>query len=311
MFYYDFISATNYSNNDKLCFKYLNLIKEEKYIDYSKFHYSLTHERTLMKICWIPESNKLTFECSLPYFLLGHNYSITLKQEKDVIEYISNVLNIDMFKAEIDILEFGSVTEIPFSFNKIKNSHIKIAGMKTANYDYGKVFADRNVHHKIYDFQKNLKTKVDKEIREILKKDFDYSEDKVYVKIENRYVRPQVALKKRVILIEDIFEDELIKVFKTDLLTKYSSIKKNRAIRIQCKKQLSSTSICLIILKKLEDELGINTENLIKDTIKIYGDILTKEDQKARIKQLRNNLKKIELTKSEYDISHLLALSVQ
>lgn len=310
MFYYDFITATKQLNSDSLNTKYLKKIKEEWFDSYSIVYYQLILDKTPINVIHYPEYNKLSIAGSLPYFLLGHNYSITMKKEMDVIEYISNILNTDVFKFDVVNIEAASVTEIPFPVKHIFQSHNKIQGMKTQCYSHGKYFENVNLLHKIYDFQKNFKQKVPKEIRHELALSTDYSSDKVYVKIENKYKRPDIALKHRGLTIENLFEPNFIQLFKDDLLNVYNSIKKTGTVIIENKKQLSSFGICLIALKQMEETGDYDTATLMRETIKSYPDILTKDDQKARLSHLSNTLKKIELGNCKYDISNLLEKSL-
>lgn len=310
MFYYDFITATKNLKSDVLQTQYLSRIKEVKSESYNLIHYELKIENTPLDIYHYPEYNKVTIKGSLPYFLLGHNYSISLEQEMGTIEYISNVLETDIFKFTVVNVEVGCVIESPFTINSILNSHIKIKGMKTKSYSNGKYFEDSNVISKIYDFQKNIKSKVSKNIRSELEKSSNYSGNKTYVKIENKYKRPEISVKHRGLLIQDLFDIKFIEFFKNDLLDYYNSILKTGSVLIENKKQLSLPSICLIALKKLEDIGDYNTTAVVKEIIKSYTDILSKDDQKARIRQLFNSLKKIELKKCEFDLSELLIKSM-
>ena len=63
-----------------------------------------------------------------------------------------------------------------------------------------------------------------------------------------------------------------------------------------------------MILKELEEVYNFNTEELIKGKIKaIPDDIFSPSDRKARLRIIRENLKKIKLQgKSEYDIMQQL-----
>lgn len=304
--YYDYLLMKKDLKNDILCNRYLNYVKEENGIGYSKVHYTMYHENKELNVFYYPEYNKIEVAINIPYFLNGHNYSISLKQEKHVVEYISSVLGTNMFKADADQFEYSALFEIPFNFKKIQYSHIRIKGMVTTSFEHGKYFSNRNVQHRIYDAQRNIKNKLTKQEREELAETTDYNEDKYYLKIENRYKRPEIALKSRGILVENLFQEEFNQLCKNDLMEKYQSITKMGGVDITSKKQLSSEGLYMIALKRLEEISGINTEQYLKETIKSFSHILSPDDRKARIKQVNKNSQKIQTTKSEFDVSELL-----
>lgn len=308
--YYDQVNMEKHLKKDILCIKYLNLVKKETYPD-QKIYYTMTHQNKEMKIFYYPEYKKLKIQLNIPYFLLGHNFCITIEQEKHVIEYISNVLNTDMFEADTTYFEYGLICELPYPFQEIHNSHIKIKGMNTEVYPHGKYYTDRNMWHKLYDAQKNIKNKLDKKEREILKETTNYTEDKFYMKVENRYIKPELALKTRGIIIKDLFDEKMIRLCNDDLLNKYESIKKTGSVEITSKKELSCSAIYLIALKQVEKVIGINSEELYKNVVKSYSHILTPEDRKSRMKQMRKMSENIVTSSCRYDVSELLRQSLQ
>ncbi|HMU59466.1 MAG TPA: hypothetical protein PKD42_14435, partial [Chitinophagaceae bacterium] len=90
--------------------------------------------------------------------------------------------------------------------------------------------------------------------------------------------------------------------------TKYQSIMKAKTIELRNKKQLTSSTIPLIILKEYESLLPCKAEDLIKQKIKaIPAEILTKDDKKSRRRQIGYNWKKITSdSPCKYDVSELL-----
>ena len=89
---------------------------------------------------------------------------------------------------------------------------------------------------------------------------------------------------------------------------KYKSIMKASSIELKNKKQITSATIPLLVLKEFESLLPCKVYDLIKKRIKdIPKEILTNDDKKSRRSQIRANLKKIESVKPcKYDISDLL-----
>ena len=308
--YYDFISITKDLKNDKFCDKYLHFIREINYRDHNIIQYALEHQNTQMNVLWNPLYNQVQINGSLPYFLFGHNFNIAIEQERHIIEYLSIVTGTNLFKSTVDTLEYGGVFKIPFTVKDILNSHIKIPGMKTQTYDYGKYFIDGINEFKLYDFQKNFKKKVSRQIREEVKEIHNYLEEDFYIKIETRYLKPEVSLKKRNILVETIFDEKFINQCNTNLTEKYASIKKLGSVEIKSKKQLTSASLALIALELAGKQYGFDVGALMTSVIKAYPGVLTKDDKKARMKQLKSNLKKIQTIPCEYDISELIRQAI-
>ena len=79
------------------------------------------------------------------------------------------------------------------------------------------------------------------------------------------------------------------------------------------KGDINAGTLPLLILKELEAQFNFRTEDLLKAKLKeIPEEILSISDRKARLKTIRDNLKKIIIEgKSEYDISELLQARIQ
>jgi len=79
------------------------------------------------------------------------------------------------------------------------------------------------------------------------------------------------------------------------------------------KGDINAGTVPLLILKELESIYPFRTEDLLKAMIKeIPAEIFSPADRKARMKTIRENLKKIHIEgKSEYDISELLQAKIQ
>lgn len=90
-------------------------------------------------------------------------------------------------------------------------------------------------------------------------------------------------------------------------------MKTGNAVIPSHKADINAGTIPLMILKELEAVYNFNTEELIKGKLKsIPEDIFSLADRKARLRTIRDNLKKISLqVQSKYDISGLLQARIE
>lgn len=303
---FDYLEISRSLSKDKPCLDYLDWQLATKY-GWNKFLYEGCKD---IEIWLNEEKDSITIKGSIPYFMAGQNFNTEVKDLKNGFDYLSSILELNLYKSEVKVFEFGTILKIPFSPSKVFNSHLKIQGMKTRSFDNGKYFEDSILRVKLYDVGKNIKLKLDKNERNALIERQGYNPQANYLKVENHYKKPSVSFKKRFILASDLLECSFEKQCKEDLYNKYSNIMKTRQVQINDKKQLSSSTIPLIILKEYEDYLPCKAEDLLIKKIKaIPEEIMTKEDKKSRIRQLRTNLKKIGVNeKYEFDISNLIRI---
>lgn len=294
----------------------MNLNKDKPSLDYLDYQacYKTGWEKYLYEGCraveiWInSESRKFVLKGSIPYFFAGQNFRSSSEDFKSGIEHLSEVLSLDLGRAEMKAFEYGTTLEIPFPVREVLLSHIRIPGMKAKFYDYGVYFEDRALKVKLYDAGKNLKVKLTKEEREILTLFYGYNPIHNYLRIENHYKNPSVCFKKSIVSMSDLFKSDFENSCKIDLSEKYNSIMKTKAIRLRSKKQLTSSTIPLIILKEYEGLLPCKAEDLIKQKIKaLPSDILTNDDRKSRRRQIASNFRKLKSERPcKYDVSGLL-----
>lgn len=305
---FDYIEMTKSLDLEKPCLDYLD----------HQASYSSGWEKFIYEGCkdvqiWLnPEANKLKVKGSIPYFILGQNFKTGPEDFIKGIAYLSEVLALELNQSEVNVFEYGTIIETPFPVKDVFNSHLKIQGMRTRSFDYGKYFEDRVLTFKLYDANKNLKNKLSKEEREKLASLCGYESSANYLKLESHYKKPSVYFKNRFLKLADLLEPEFQTICKEELLTKYSSIMKANSIELKSKKQITSSTIPLLILKEYECLLPCKAEDLIKQKIKAFSsELLTKEDKKSRNRQIKANLKKIESVRTcKYDVSKILIKQV-
>lgn len=301
---FDYLEISRSLCKDKPCIDYLDWQYGNK-LGWNMFH----HEGCKSLEVWLnPEATYMKIKGSIPYFIAGQNFSTGLEDFKSGIDYLASILELNLYYSEVKAFEFGTTINLPFMPKYLFDSHLKIKGMKSRLFDNGKYFEDQLVRVKMYDAGINLKKKLDRHEREKLKVNCGYDPLCNYLKIENHYKKPCVSFKLRTIQVIDLIEEPFQSMCKNDLLEKYTSIIKTSEMQIQDKKQLSSSTIPLMILKEYEALLPKNAEELIKQKIKSFpSDIMSKEDKKSRVRQLKSNFQKIEsLNKCQYDISEMI-----
>ena len=301
---FDYIEAVMNLGKDKPCLDYLG--HEASYASgWDKFIYEGCNS---VEVLINHEAGKMKLRGSIPYFMAGQNFKSSTDDFRDGIYHLSEVLAMDLHKAEMNVFEYGTTLEIPFTLKQVLLSHLKIQGMKTRTFDNGVYFEDRVLRVKLYDAGKNLKDKLTKDERLNLASSFGYSPFQNYLKIENHYKKPAVCFKKHFITLGELMKPEFEAICKEDLVTKYRSIMKTKTIELRSKKQLTSSTIPLIILKEYESLLPCKAEDLIKQKIKaLPAEILTKEDKKSRRRQIGYNWQKITSVKPcIYDVSEIL-----
>jgi hypothetical protein len=294
----------------------ISLEKDKPSLDYLDYQacYNTGWEKYLYEGCkaveiWLnPNAELLKIKGSIPYFFQGQNFRCSPDTFKSGIGHLTDVLSLDLMGAEMKAFEYGTTLEIPFPVKEVLFSHLKIQGMKTRAFDYGVYFEDRVLKVKLYDAGKNLKTKLNWQERNILSLEYGYNPQSNYLKIENHYKNPYRYFKQGVISLEDILRPDFEAICKHDLSEKYKSIMKAKSIKLNSKKQLTSSTIPLIVLKEYEDFLPLSAEELIKQKIKsLPFSIMTSEDKKSRRRQINANFRKlISDQPCQYDISDIL-----
>lgn len=297
---YDYIEISHSLDKDKPCLEFLEWQYSSRAWD--KFHLS-----GFKNIDILLSQDKISIKGSLPYFTSGQNFMSDISDFRNGIEYLGNVLELDLNQAEVECFEYGTILEIPFSPKNIFSSHLRMKGMKKRTFDNGIYFEDQVLKHKLYNAGINIKQKLSRQERLNLQT-YGYNPKANYLKVENHYKKPSIALKKRIIQVSDLLEECFQDICKEDLLNKYQSIMKTKQIKVNNKKFISSANIPLLILKEYAEFLPERPEDLIRNKIKSFPDsILTKNDKKSRIRQIRQNFRKLESPEEfAYDLSEIL-----
>jgi len=309
----DYLEASKFMGKDKLNYSYLQ--KVATYPEAEKYFFDRCRK---VEVWDYTLTNRIKIKGSIPYWINGHNYYSSLNDWKEGLDYMQSCLNTNIYNGIIDCFEFGTVQEIPFKESTFLQNHIKISGMDSREYKKGNVITGKEfispmLKVKLYDVSRNMKNKLEKPIQEEISRLYGWDRKKHYIKIENHYKKPEGYFGNN-IYMNDLFTSSFQNNLQNDLISTYQKIMKTGNSHLPEKKgDINAGTIPLLILKELETAFNFNTEDLIKAKLKeIPEDILSINDRKARMKTIKDNLKKITIEgKSEYDIIELLKAKIQ
>lgn len=265
-----------------------------------------------MKVRLHQEAGLLEVKANLPYYWQGHNFNFSRATMIEAIQYTSDMLNINLFQAELRRFEFGCIVEVSQKPDDFLNNHLSYKGKpfqiwqnKSYSAITGKELQDEVLKIRLYDAGLNIKQKTSTSIRQELERTSGYDKKKNYIKFENHYKRPDIYFKNRNLFVNEILQENFMQECKKDLIETYKNIMKTGLIKIPTnKKDVNAGTLPLILLKELGILHGFNPEELLKQRVKaISEDILSQYDKKARQVQLKQNWKKIASGEgSQYDI---------
>lgn len=304
----DYLEIAKFTGKDKVNFSYLK--KEAVYPNAERYSFQGCKK---IEVWNYPEINQIKIKGSLPYWINGQNYYSSPQDWNESLAYLQGCLELNLYSGLIECFEYGTIQEIQASPASFLQHHIRITGKESKEYRKGNVITGKEFHStimklKLYDVGRNIKNKLDKPIQEEISRLYGWDKAKHYIKIESHYKKPEAYFRGNVYLA-DLLSDQFQYQLQNELLKQYQSIMKTGTALIPEKKaDINSGTLPLLILKELEEIYPFKTEELLKAKLKeIPEEILSSADRKARLRTLRENLKKISTgKKSEYDISELI-----
>ncbi len=283
----------------------------DKYITQS---YTLKRQYSEIGISMNEATGQLTVKGNFPKFWQGHNLTFSYPELRKSLEYVSDVLNIDLFPAEVLEFDHSAIVCTLLNPMHVFQNHIRIAGHETKPQKHGKYFvrAGQQVL-KMYDAGRRLKQIHSKANREAILKTIGFDPALNQIRIEKKILKPGNYFKK-IISVNELLKPQFISQCDIELMETYGKIKKLGSIQIpDSKKELSAAIIPLIVARELEELYGFDFAELVKQKISsIDNSILSKEDKKARRRQIKTNLDKISCKGvNPYDLSEPLAKSLK
>ncbi len=170
------------------------------------------------------EKRILKIKGSLPYFSQGHNIYFSQEKFNDTIEYISDVLQLDITRFKVNEFEFGGVVKSSHDFSTIKNNHHSLNKKdKIREHENWKMFVNNLLWLKMYDVNSNVKKKVKKLIRDSLREEGKLIKNINYVKIEMVYKNPEQYFKRQM-SVTDLQSPAFHALLLTDLENNYAQL---------------------------------------------------------------------------------------
>lgn len=266
-------------------------------------------EHKEIKIIYNEPTKELKLKGSLPYYIEGQNFSNEMIKIEESIYTLSEKLNINLFNAEVKVLDTGITLQVPKHPKEYIYSHTAIPRFKSVLFGNTKYFNGKNIVFKMYDSGANIKAKVSKEVRNYLEAEKGYNPSDYYLRLEVKHKKPSAYFQTPNLSIGEIFRPNFINNCKVEIMKNYKAIKKEGYFDYpKEKRSLTLPTIELMALKELGLIYGFSPEEYLKRQIKgIPECILNKEDKKNRIRALRELNKKINIKDtSDFDLSKLL-----
>lgn len=289
-------------------FDYIEFSKylSDGYYDDSRIsHYNeLTDKYSSIKVSYNKDKRILTIKGSLAYFIQGHNFWFDIKGVEKAIDRISELLCVDLYDAEVNIIEYGVVVRPNFSMEDFINNHLSTRGYEEITYgNRGKNYVrkDKSYTLKFYSLWANIdycKNKVSSETRAMLKKSF--------LGREYNPIRYEIHGGARKILgggkvfVSDLLSKEVEKQFQKVLLKKYKQIKKWEQLKIEKMQRCDSIMITLALLSERDKRYQ-------ERIISMVDALNAKKDAKLSRKTFfRNKFRQVLREKCSFSIENLI-----
>jgi len=289
---YDYIEFSKYLSDD--------------YYDDSRIsHFNeLTDKYSSMRVSYNKDKKLLTVRGSLAYFIQGHNFWFDIKGIEKAINKLSELLCVDLYDAEVNIIEYGVIVKPDFSMEEFINNHLNTRGYEEITYgNRGKNYVrkDKSYTLKFYSLWANIdngKNKVSGETRAMLKEScLGREHNPIRYEIHGN---PQKILGRGRIFVSDLLSKEVEKQFQEVLLKKYRKIKKWEPLKIGKMRRCDSLMVSLAVLSEKDKRYQERILSMV-DTLNV------KEDAKLSRKTFfRNKFRQIPREKCSFSIENLI-----
>lgn len=306
---YDYSEITKQLCKDKINLIHLDWQGENK----SGTFYSINgiHQ---MKVFHNEEANSLKITGSIPYFVNGHNFYTSNEDYFRGIQYMEDLLHVQLSNAIVDCFEFGKIVEVAFPAITVIMNHNAPKGMKPSYYSNGRYFEDSLHLIKFYNAKENIFRKLDSAMQKKIE-GMGFDRKKEWVKVEVKHKKPHITLNKGLgVLVADLTNPYFQRKIEDNFLNQYNRLMITKTVKIpDSKKELSAGSIILMSLAEVALNMGKTAKELIYGKLKeIPESVLNSNDKKARQAQFRKMLKAIEANEnSKYDLTDLLKEQMQ
>lgn len=264
-----------------------------------------------LRFYYTPDTGLFVISGSIMYFIQGHNFTYDKNKFVQAIDYLSQLLHVDLWKMHLNILECGVIIEVEEKPKNFIQHHREGKGMlmyeDPKDKGHFRSFNDKLAHRKIYDAGRNIKHKQDLKTKDIIKK-AGWNPKGNYLKWEVHYIKPEKTLNTgRGIQLYDLLNPNWEEVFKADIYLQYKRIIPMKSI-IYPKEKAKLHTMDIIAIELVESKL--NEGKTLKEIRKLLYDrinaseALLKRDKDARKRNINAILKRLSESKvSVWDIS--------
>ncbi len=277
-------------------------------------NYRMKRHHTEISIKMNEATGQLKVDGNFPMFWNGHNITFPYMDFHDALSYVSDKINVDLFPAYVEEFDHSATFNTNKSPKIVIQNHLDLPGHLTKPEVHGKYFVKKGIEIvKMYDAGRRLKQLYSKPIREGILSSIGIDTIDFLIRFEKKILHPGSYFKRK-LTVNDILKPDFILQCNQDLMDTYDKITKAGCLQLPNKKKhLNTSTLPLIVGKELGVIFGFNFDELIMQKISSFDDsILSKEDKKARKKQIRANAKLISKRGiSEYDLSEQLAESLK
>jgi hypothetical protein len=264
----------------------------------------LQDKHGIVKVKLNKKSGYLTIKGSLPYFYQGHNFWFSREDAIKAIDRISHLIEVDLYDAEVKIMEYGVVVCPKFTMIDFLDTHLEtkgyeeiIFGKRGKNYEK----TGRKYTFKFYSLWSNIDrnwNKVDKKTREMLKKS-DYNKENNPMRYEI-HGNPQNILGCGQVFVSDLLSKEVETQCNEVLLNEYKKIKKRERLKIDGMRKFDSKWLLLVLLSENNNRYQ---EVVLKRIDRLNISIHSKNKAKS---EFRKKFKEIPHEKCSYSIEDLI-----
>ncbi len=257
-------------------------------------YFQLENEFEPIKAKFNEARGKFTLEGSMPFFWQGHNFSFSNAILLDAIDYVSEILCLDLMQAEVKTFEFGIVAEINLPASYLLKSHFKLNGYSLNSWQTKKgeltgiEFKGPTNRLKMYDVEYRFKQlKIQKSF---LSKITGFDLERNYLRIENHVFKPDRYLQVRALSLKEYCSDSMQDRLKIELMETYQAIEKKSSLVLEgIEKPTVNQLLYLVLAENIPD-----FSQTLKAKIKALN--LDADTTKNRKKQIAKDLMKLDFS---------------
>lgn len=256
-----------------------------------------------MLVKYNKQTKKLNVKGNLPYFMQGHNFWFSKDDTEKAIILLSNKLEVDLFCAEVKILEYGVVVSPSFTMNEFIETHLKTKGYKRSIWEEETLYytkTGKKYKLKFYDIWANInnsRNKVSRQVRETLEKGI-YSRKTLPMRYEV-HGNPKYYTNQESIYVSDILAPQFEVKCQEFLLTEYRKINKWERLKVDGMSKFDAIQLEMVLLSEKDYnyqenilstidrvDIGIHSKNKAKSEFRKRFKSMPSEKCSSSIEQL-------------------------